>query len=705
MEDPLGLVGKKIDDKYLIERIVGEGGFAVVYRAEHLIFKRPVAIKAFRALADVGVEQRERLLGEFIQEGKLLAELSERSVAIVQARDVGTLTTQSGDWVPYMVLEWLDGASLDDVLRREREQKLPPRSVEAVVRLLEPVAEALALAHKRGIAHRDVKPANIFLLGDPRGPDCTVKLLDFGIAKVVQDAQKMAGAFATTQGNVTSFTPMYGAPEQFSRTVGATGPWTDVFALALVACELLCDRVPLEGDDFVQLGFASSNPARRPTPRTLGAAVPDAVEAVFQKALDVSPQARYQSAGELWNALRHAIDMTPMRTGPASREEISSASTLAAPSGVPATLVTGQVGATSTAGVASPPTQSPVEVPPRAKGGRTAIVAGVAVLALVGGAGAVWALKGNKPASAAASASAARPVPPPPSAAPQVAACPTGMISIPGGEFFMGSSDPRALDNEKPPHSVKLTPYCIDRTEVTVAAYKACSDGGRCIAAGRQNYFTGFDALAPKVRTTLDALCNINEPSAKASHPINCVDWEQAANYCTRRGGRLPTEAEWEFAARGPDGRAYPWGNDPPSARFLNACGSECTAWGKKNHLENIATFAPMYADDDKFATTAPVGSFPDGKSRYGLVDVVGNVWEWTGDFYAEYTKEAQTDPTGPKSGDDRVARGGAWNGSDPSWVRPTFRFHFPPSSRSYGIGFRCAAAVAGGAAPKKNGP
>ncbi len=700
MEDPLGLVGKKIDDKYVIEGVVGEGGFAVVYRAQHLIFKRLVAIKAFRALSDFGVEQRERLLNDFIQEGALLADLSERSAAIVQARDVGTLTTPSGDWVPYMVLEWLEGAPLDEILRRERDQGFAPRSLQTVVRLLEPVAEALALAHKRGIAHRDVKPANIFLIGDARAEDCPVKLLDFGIAKVVQDAQKLAISFNKTQGNVTSFTPAYGAPEQFSRTHGATGPWTDVFSFALVVGEAVSGRPPLDGEDFVQLGFSSANPEVRPTPRHLGVPIPDAAEAVFQRALAVSPQARYQSAGEFWSALRGALEMTPMRSAALSRAEVSNASTLAVPSGsTPTPMSAPQEARASTPNaIGGPPTQSSVEVTSKpAGGGRVLLLVAIVGLAIAAGAGVTLGILRHGAASAVASSSAAPPPPPPhasASAAP-AAACPTGMIKIDGGEFFMGSSDPHALDNEKPPHSVKLTPYCIDRTEVTVAAYKSCSDTGKCIVAGRENFFGGFDALASNVRATLNGLCNVNEPSSKAMHPINCVDWEQAANYCTRRGGRLPTEAEWEFAARGPDGRAYPWGDDPPSARFINACGTECTAWGKKNHLDGIATFAPMYKDDDQFPTTAPVGSFPDGKSRYGLVDVVGNVWEWTGDFYAEYTKDPQIDPAGPKSGDDRVARGGAWNGSDPSWVRPTFRFHFPPASRSYGIGFRCAAPLA----------
>ena len=705
MQDPLGLVGKKIDDKYIVESLVGEGGFAVVYRAQHLIFKRPVAIKAFRALSDFGVEQRERLLNDFIQEGALLADLSERSAAIVQARDVGTLTTPNGDWVPYMVLEWLDGAPLDGVLKQEQEQGFAPRTMQRAVKLLEPVAEALSLAHKRGIAHRDVKPANIFLIGDPRGDDCTVKLLDFGIAKVVQDVQKLANSFSKTSGNVTSFTPAYGAPEQFSRTHGATGPWTDVFSLALVVGELVTGKTPLQGDDFVQLGFASANPTSRPTPRTLGAPVSDEVEAVFAKALAVKPEDRFQSAGELWNALRQALDMTPMRTRESSvADAMSKASTLAIPSSVQSSLGGNAVPAAPTqvsvpiapvsspSNAAVPPaTQTPVIVPAANGGGRTGLVIGLVALLAAGVGAAIFAFgkskEGPTPVTSASIPSASV------SAVPVAPSCPTGMIKIEGGEFFMGSSDPRALDNEKPAHSVTLSTYCIDRTEVTVAAYKACSDPGKCSPAGKENYFAGFDDLKTDAKGALNSLCNIGEPSGKAQHPINCIDWEQAANYCMKQGGRLPTEAEWEFAARGPDGRAYPWGDEAPSARFINACGTECTSWGKKNHLDGIATFAPMYKEDDKFATTAPVGSFPDGKSRYGLVDVVGNVWEWTGDFYAEYTKDAQKDPTGPKSGDEgRVARGGAWNGSDPSWVRPTFRFHFPPGNRSYGVGFRCAA-------------
>jgi len=111
--DSLGLVGTTIAEKYAVESVVGEGGFATVYRATHLLWKRPVAVKVFRALGEVAATERQKLLEDFVQEGRLLADLSERSTAICQARDIGMMKTPAGEQVPYMVLEWLEGASLE----------------------------------------------------------------------------------------------------------------------------------------------------------------------------------------------------------------------------------------------------------------------------------------------------------------------------------------------------------------------------------------------------------------------------------------------------------------------------------------------------------------------------------------------------------------------------------------------------------------
>ena len=235
LSDPLQLVGTTIAEKYAVESVVGEGGFAIVYKATHLIWKRPVAIKAFKSM------------GSFAREGSRAAPrrvrprrgAPRRAVRALggdlpgaRRRDDHDAERRVGAVHGARVARGGDARARARRRARARDRRRAPCSRRS--QLLEPVGEALALAHARGIAHRDVKPGNIFLLGDPRSESCTVKLLDFGIAKVVQDAQKMAGAFSQTSGQVTSFTPAYGAPEQFSRAQGATGPWTDVFALALI---------------------------------------------------------------------------------------------------------------------------------------------------------------------------------------------------------------------------------------------------------------------------------------------------------------------------------------------------------------------------------------------------------------------------------------------------------------------------------------
>jgi serine/threonine protein kinase len=303
--DPFGLVGATLAGKYDVASAVAETELSVVYRATHRIWRRPAAIKVFKSpmLAETA---RESLLASFVREGALMMDLSERCSAICQARDVGSTLTASGDWVPYMVLEWLDGESLDAALARDRS----PRQVREAFDLLDPVANALAVAHERGIVHLDVKPGNVFILrhldhepareGAPRA-----KLLDFGIAKVVD----LAGAARGLEGYPLqrSFTPAYGAPEQFNADYGPTGPFTDVFSLALVFVELVTGREPLDGDTIESLAAHACDLVRRPTPRTLGVAVRSDVERVLARALAVKPADRYPNAGDFWFALGHAV--------------------------------------------------------------------------------------------------------------------------------------------------------------------------------------------------------------------------------------------------------------------------------------------------------------------------------------------------------------------------------------------------------------
>ena len=688
--DPLNIVGQTVAEKYRIEKLVGEGGFAVVYRALHTIWKKPVAIKFFNGLASAPIDQREQFQEAFVQEGALLTELSSETAAIVQARDIGTLTLPDGQWMPFMVLEWLEGATLDDLLERERGLGKPPWSITEVHALLAQVAAALDVAHGKGIAHRDVKPANLFVLaGDARSGRVGVKVLDFGVAKMMSDNTQLKAALAKTGMGVTSFTPQYAAPEQFTRSYGATGPWTDVYALALVAIEMLTFRPALEGDDIVQLGFATGNPERRPTPRTLGVAVSDEVEAVFQKALAVSPKDRFSRTSEFWAAFGAALGGATAPTV-AMPPSISFQSQRGAPT-APTELAPSELGVrpTSTTGGSTAAT-GPGPHEAKSKAGLFA-VAGIAV---AGAIGAVFFLKGSGSGEAATGAEAKPPsppvasiAPPPASAAPVELKCPDGMAKIAAGQFFQGSDAKDAGDNEKPAHNVALDAYCIDLREATAGEYEACSNVGKCKRAGTE---VDWPKITPAEKKIYSPLCTFGQKD-KADHPINCVSWEMARTYCKAQDKRLPTEAEWEYATRGPDGRVYPWGDEAPTSKHLNACGTECVAWGKKNGVSSEA----LYEEDDGFPATAPVGKYEAGRSRFGPYDVVGNVWEWVSDWYADYTPDEKKNPAGPEGGERKVIRGGAFNGSYTAWLRPSYRYAQDPNALSYGIGIRCARNLA----------
>jgi formylglycine-generating enzyme required for sulfatase activity/serine/threonine protein kinase len=800
--DTFGIVGTVIAEKYRVERVVDEGGFSIVYKAEHLIWREPVALKCFKVLADARADQRDQLLDAFIQEGKLMTSLSSRSAAIVQARDIGKLTTPEGQWIPYIVMEWLDGKPLDIVLYEEGRRALPPRNIMETMALLEPAAVAFETCHARGIAHRDIKPGNLIIMGDPRGTNHFVKVLDFGIAKVMAEHAAQATASAHTGKEITAFTPNYGAPEQFSRTHGATGPWTDVFAMALILVEVLRGGKPaLDGADFLQLGMASRDPMRRPSPRTYGVEVTDMVEQVFLTALAIDPEQRYKTMGQFWTALHHAVFPDASTWSAAASQGLSRPSM---PMGVPGARLSSpgmdprvasgaqpgfqgqpapypggpqsyQGGPQSSQGGPQPYQGSPqsyqgspqsyqgspqsyqgspqsyqggpqsyqggphgtqslvgpgmgppgqpsfppgfgpgVFAPPRgpltgspssvaqapaAPSSRTGLFAGLAVLAMIGGAVAAYKLLGSsvavpQPSGTSSASSAAPPVSGTASAVPpRLAECPADMVLVSGGKFFMGSDDP-AFKLWQPAHKVTLDTFCIDKYEVTAEAYKACSDKGECKRPDPMPSYpkgeTQSDEDYEKTRSAIAEFCNFGKPG-REKHPINCVSWFLASDYCKVIGKRLPTEAEWEYAARGSDGRKYPWGDDPARVGHMNACGKECNAWEKAHGLKLTPL---MYPDDDGYPGTAPVGSFPEGKTKFGAFDFIGNVWEWTADRFETYKPDEVVNPTGAPQGDRRAMRGGGFNGGTALWLNPAFRFHQLDTASAPALGFRCARSL-----------
>jgi serine/threonine-protein kinase len=218
------------------------------------------------------------------------------------------------------------------------------------------------------------------------------------------------------------------------------------------------------------------------------------------------------------------------------------------------------------------------------------------------------------------------------------------MILVPAGEFVMGS---KYSADERPPHKVYIDAFYIDRYPVTNAEYKKFVDA------------TGYRVP--------DHWINRQIPYGKENHPVVYVSWDDADMYARWAGKRLPTEAEWEKAARGTDGRDYPWGNQFAKSR----CNS----------------------DESKIGDTTPVDSYsPQGDSPYGVSDMVGNTWEWCADWYDEYyyAKSPPKNPQGPASGSSRVRRGGAWNRNE-FVARASFRNAGKPDDRFSFVGFRCA--------------
>lgn len=631
--------------KLRLLRPLGHGGMGVVWAARHLALQTDVAVKLIRPER---AGEGPSLLRRFEREARATARIAHPHV--VKIMDYGSV-----DGVPFIVMELLRGFSLAELL--ERGGRL---SFATARSLVEQIGGALESAHEQGVVHRDIKPHNVFITEGSKGYPLFVKVLDFGVAKMA-DSEMGSPSPALTETGVVIGSAPYMSPEQLEGR-SDVDLRADLWSLAIIVYEALTGERPFHGGSIVTVGAAVLRGRYRPVTE-LRPNLPAGIEDWFAKALCVDPDGRFPSAREMvaaFAALESPVseDVPVIPAGPRAAageadriSDAAAAEAYASTVTAPTPVISAEPG--GTAGHA--PLAKREEGASRRR--RRVAAAGMALVAAVAAAGGVSRVIGTSGARG----------------------CPAGMKLIEGATFPMGSPEGgETPGDETPVHDVAVAPFCLDVTEVTVAEYLECK------SCERPAMSVEIEGLTTNARAFWSDFCN---GPAKKDHPQNCVDWHQAKAYCAAAGKRLPTEAEWELAARGTEARTYPWGPAPPGGQRLNVCGPECSRM-LTERFEKVGKgpWPAMHDDDDAAPATAPAGRYPSGATAAGVLDLAGNVWEWTESHYCPYSRPECEDSR-------RVLRGGGWDTVDSQFIRAAHRRPSAPSARGWSIGFRCAKA------------
>ena len=673
------LVGEPtLDARYLLERRLGQGGMGAVFHARHIFLKTQHAIKVI--LPDL-VGNDPMLTTRFRQEA--LAAAAIRHPNIIAVTDFGV----ARGTMPFLVMEFVKGKSLQEIMAQEGAMP-PQRAWEFITA----IAAGVGAAHRQNIVHRDLKPLNIMVQDDVPIAE-GVKILDFGLAKI--KSGELLGSFIQAQTSGLMGSPFYMAPEQWSDE--EPDARADIYSLGVILYQMLCGEVPFKGSSIPSI-MKKHLTMPPPSFQSVGVAVPPAIEAVVRHALEKEVDARIDSIDTFLKELHAAINAVPfaaMRetvTLDPNRTIASTVTTLNPPPDVPGTttkppisqdthfatsldLSNGAVSyselepelhdpetthvrrAAAPTVVDSVPPLPPPPPPPisppvnEARRGRPMTIdfqprrrvsplwfvgAAMLVLVVIGLAVGGYFLATRKTGSAAGKATPS----------PTVATAKADLVGIPGGSFLMGRTG--GPPQETPAHPVTVQAFQMDRTEVTNSEY------ADFVRETKHAPPSQWGATKPPFGQEQWPVVNVS------FHEVN-----EFAAWRSKRDGvsyRLPTEEEWEYAARnGARADLYPWGPD----------------W-----KENVAVL--------KEATPAPVGSRAEGRNRWGVADLIGNVWEWTASKAAVYPGNKATVP--PEVQDWIAIRGGCYV-SDPGRadkpVTACLRDFVPPSTKNTLLGFR----------------
>ena len=679
------LIGEPtIDSRYLLERRLGQGGMGAVFHARHIFLKTQHAIKVI--LPDL-VGNDPMLTTRFRQEA--LAAAAIRHPNIIAVTDFGV----ARGTMPFLVMEFVKGHSLQEIMAKEGAMP-PQRAWEFITA----IAAGVGAAHRQNIVHRDLKPLNIMVQDDVPIAE-GVKILDFGLAKI--KSGELLGSFVQAQTSGLMGSPFYMAPEQWSDE--ELDARADIYSLGVILYQMLCGEVPFKGSSIPSI-MKKHLTMPPPSFQSMGVSVAPAIEAVVRHALEKELDARIDSIETFLKELHAAINAQPfagsMRETVAldPNRTIASAVTtlnppLPPPQDLPGHTTQPPVGhetqfATSldlSKGSVSysqlepdpetthvqrnaptvvdsiapqpPPITPPPVAPPQQQAqfergkpmqidfherrrGLSAlwfVGAGVFVLVLIGlgiGGYLVWRSQSG------ASGGGAKPSP------TVIAHTNADLVPISGGSFLMGRDNGPPL--ETPAHQVAVQPFQMDRTEVSNLEYA--------------------DFVSETKHAPPSHWAGNKPPFGQELWPVVNVSFDDAnafASWRSKRDGltyRLPTEEEWEYAARnGERNDLYPWGPD----------------W-----KEGAAVL--------KEATPAPVGSHPEGRNRWGVVDLIGNVWEWTASKPFAYPGNKFELKSEYENW--RTIRGGCYV-SDPrnaeAPVTACLRAFLDPSTRNTLLGFR----------------
>lgn len=291
--DPLGMVGQVLQGQFRLDAVVANRERSVTYRGYHLVLGVPVAVACMKpAPKDV----HERLARQFRHDARLQYQVARANPHVVRVLAMGTALGESAGSpaLPFVVLEWLEGRPLSEWLAERRAAGMRGQKLTSAMRLLAPVVEVLASTHEQGLVHRELRPDNLFVVRGEHSEH--LKLLRFGAASELDPSAP----------HPTPSESAYAAPEQIEPELGSVGPWTDVYSIAMVLLELLRDQPVLEPGP-PSIAAQVVDPARRPTPRSLGIAVGEVVEAAFAGAVTLHPNDRSRDAGRFWSSLEDAV--------------------------------------------------------------------------------------------------------------------------------------------------------------------------------------------------------------------------------------------------------------------------------------------------------------------------------------------------------------------------------------------------------------